>query len=657
VAPTAIFPYEKELEAFRTGYTEPYGTDFFDQYLTFDSLDNENSIYPVIDNSTHLAREPSVGNSAGTASSHDEEHTGQSHHVLEHDGNVWDPEFMHHLASSPLADDCDDPSTTKVVDAASPEEDLLSLDSIHIHSPLVEPASLPAHSRSCSPAAPSSPPVQTTSPRRKRFLDTISRSLSIPKLRKAAIGSDGQQKAHTRRATNASPIRKVTQGHTARKVTAHAALLAAESKVKEEEEIHRLAPSRSPVRDSRKATSPAKMMRGAQYSDQSLEEWQARLHAEASKFDFGFSQQANMPSPPPSAKVSDSSGGEQHMMTASNSEQGAFTWDQPIPQYATAHSHDVHTPLQTPTFAPAVSLDGPTSNGVMYPSTPQAPTSSWAEVDQQFNPFVANSAFEQESSDAPLWWSQPPQGLQHQTPMFNHTSSDDTKVLAMQLQDELVYNASELALSPASMPQGLMIQMPQSPTRSQFVSTGSPLQHPAHPAYFSPTTPTSNNMPTGPRHRYTQSTPIPTASPLQFQTPQMRKSRSRAGDLSEPASPTSRTTSFQVQKRRNVSHNRAVSHGRIGNRIKSEHFGSLSPQKSPRKQGAAGGGFADFVNFTPSDSSKILTGVAPSGSSKTKARREKEAIEKRRKLSQAALKAIQAAGGDIGGLVEEGLLV
>ncbi|KAF1972023.1 hypothetical protein BU23DRAFT_535685 [Bimuria novae-zelandiae CBS 107.79] len=72
-------------------------------------------------------------------------------------------------------------------------------------------------------------------------------------------------------------------------------------------------------------------------------------------------------------------------------------------------------------------------------------------------------------------------------------------------------------------------------------------------------------------------------------------------------------------------------------------------------RGASLGG--DFVNFTPDDSRKILTGVAPSGSSKTKARREKEAAEKRRKLSQAAVKAVIEAGGDIGRLEKEGLLV
>lgn len=63
-----------------------------------------------------------------------------------------------------------------------------------------------------------------------------------------------------------------------------------------------------------------------------------------------------------------------------------------------------------------------------------------------------------------------------------------------------------------------------------------------------------------------------------------------------------------------------------------------------------------FVNFTPDDSRRILTGVAPSGSSKTKARREKEAADKRRKLSEAAARAVIEAGGDLTALQREGLL-
>lgn len=73
--------------------------------------------------------------------------------------------------------------------------------------------------------------------------------------------------------------------------------------------------------------------------------------------------------------------------------------------------------------------------------------------------------------------------------------------------------------------------------------------------------------------------------------------------------------------------------------------------KSNRRKSSAGAlkspASLDFVNFTPSDSYKILTGVAPSGSSKTKARREQEAMEKKRKLSLAAEKAVKDAGGDV----------
>lgn len=54
-----------------------------------------------------------------------------------------------------------------------------------------------------------------------------------------------------------------------------------------------------------------------------------------------------------------------------------------------------------------------------------------------------------------------------------------------------------------------------------------------------------------------------------------------------------------------------------------------------------------FVNFTPNDSKKILTGVAPSGSSKTKARREQEAHDNKRRMSLAAEQAVLDAGGDL----------
>lgn len=81
--------------------------------------------------------------------------------------------------------------------------------------------------------------------------------------------------------------------------------------------------------------------------------------------------------------------------------------------------------------------------------------------------------------------------------------------------------------------------------------------------------------------------------------------------------------------------------------------------KSSRRKGSAGvlrsPNTVGFVNFTPNDSQKILTGVAPSGSSKTKARREQEANEKRRRLSEAAEKILVESGGDLEKLRASGL--
>ncbi|KAL7942143.1 hypothetical protein V8C42DRAFT_360248 [Trichoderma barbatum] len=85
-------------------------------------------------------------------------------------------------------------------------------------------------------------------------------------------------------------------------------------------------------------------------------------------------------------------------------------------------------------------------------------------------------------------------------------------------------------------------------------------------------------------------------------------------------------------------------------------------RKRRSRDAGAGGGISlsgdgvGFVNFTPNDGSILMTGVAPSGSSKTKARREKEAQEKRRRLSEAAMKAVAAAGGDVDKLIQEGFV-
>ncbi|ORX99495.1 hypothetical protein BCR34DRAFT_606605 [Clohesyomyces aquaticus] len=143
--------------------------------------------------------------------------------------------------------------------------------------------------------------------------------------------------------------------------------------------------------------------------------------------------------------------------------------------------------------------------------------------------------------------------------------------------------------------------------------------------------------------------------------------RERTRSRSPPQMHFSRT----VTHRRHTSHSHPQSHPQSHSRPSpsrrktssnpnlSTPSSSTSPHKpspSAKPSSSPCVSVSSFVNFTPLDSRKILTGVAPSGSSKTKARREKEAADKRRRLSQAAVKAVMEAGGDLGRLEREGVL-
>lgn len=160
--------------------------------------------------------------------------------------------------------------------------------------------------------------------------------------------------------------------------------------------------------------------------------------------------------------------------------------------------------------------------------------------------------------------------------------------------------------------------------------------------YYVPSLP--NGLPSTPSHRLNG---LPSASFRQMNNhaPPQTPHRQR-GSLDRSPSPTYPATE---------SRSRQAS----GSRRRSQHRRTKSASTTPRQHGGdrggggggsgAGGGAGGggFVNFTPGDAGKILNGVAPSGSSKTKARREKEAADKRRKLSQAAMQAVIDAGGDV----------
>lgn len=221
----------------------------------------------------------------------------------------------------------------------------------------------------------------------------------------------------------------------------------------------------------------------------------------------------------------------------------------------------------------------------------------------------------------------------------------------------------EYAPIPDTGAAGLMIHMPQPrPPQPAVVNdigltpqTYLPPPPPPIPTAVDRCTRPPKAPSSGARHRNMSSSPMrktrgPSASPTPAQ-PQMRtQSRhSSTGSVSSVRSTSGRgpasapTTPGGVRKRRSRDAGPGMGAG-------------------PGAGGGGGGGISlsgdgmGFVNFTPSDGNILMTGVAPSGSSKTKARREKEAQEKRRRLSEAAMKAVAAAGGDVDKLIQEGFV-
>jgi hypothetical protein len=374
---------------------------------------------------------------------------------------------------------------------------------------------------------------------------------------------------------------------------------------------------RSPIR---KSTSSLAMKRS--HSNET-DNWSQKLALDATKFSFDFEKSIAPLTPPPSARISDL---PDYLNSASTKQKplNGFSdnsyLNKPIDRQA---AYD--TPLATPTLGAehtrSVSFQQPPSD--FFPTTPQPQNVSapWSQIpgSSKFTAYEASTLCPADIA-APVWWTNAATlPMAQPSPSSFHTNPQRaTKSLVTQLQNGLSYNGHELAFDPSKMASGLMIQMPGLAAQHSFVMGTSPMMR---QGYFtaSRSQPHCNAANRKRAH-------APSRQP-QSSTP-MRKSRSGSSDYKSP-SPT-----FQVRKRKSPKHNK---------------------NSTPRAPSTLG--TVDFVNFTPRDSRKILTGVAPSGSSKTKARREKEALEKRRKLSQAAMRAVREAGGDIESLVKQGLFV
>jgi hypothetical protein len=183
------------------------------------------------------------------------------------------------------------------------------------------------------------------------------------------------------------------------------------------------------------------------------------------------------------------------------------------------------------------------------------------------------------------------------------------------------------------------------------------------PALYSASFPSGSNSHSGPTSSSAESS-SPSyaalgASPTYAPQPRMVAPLHADGNARPVASP----PPLQSSQTRAPATNSRSSHGRRKSSGGSTGGGTHARRgsngvavKTGRASSTASAPAVGFVNFTALDSRKLLGGVAPSGSSKTKARREKEAMENRRKLSQAAARAVMAAGGDLSSLEREGLL-
>lgn len=378
---------------------------------------------------------------------------------------------------------------------------------------------------------------------------------------------------------------------------------------------------RSPIR---KANNSPKMGRVSNHSQTSIDQMGHKLEVDALKFNFDFEDNpVSLLSPTFSAgNIARAETLDEILDIKSERSSNGYAYNPP--QMNQQNSYQ--TPLTTPVLSGSHSRKTSREEGG-FPVTPQFQNSSsfWPQVpgSSERNDFGSPSIYPPADMDTPVWWNHASTAPMAQpSPSGYHTNPQlATKSLALQLQNDLAYQNNDINCNPSIMSSGLMIQMPGFTSQQSFI-TSPPMKQRG----FSHSQP----QPSQPQRHHHARRPYNKASPRQpSQTSPVRKNRSSgSSDSDSPKSP-----GFHVRKRKSP---------------------KTSKHSTPRSPIGLGGA-VDFVNYTPSDSRKILTGVAPSGSSKTKARREKEAMDKRRKLSQAAIRAVKNAGGDVESLVEQGL--
>ena len=271
-----------------------------------------------------------------------------------------------------------------------------------------------------------------------------------------------------------------------------------------------------------------------------------------------------------------------------------------------AHMNDSALPTPKP----------PTPDAIFSPphtSDPQS-MSQWNSASLATSPFSFTPDFHNQDR---AWWSSPmPSRVPQRQPSYQSIVPSSAPA-----------SPFENTGCQSDMSQGgLMIQF--EPSFGMPTSTESSFSMQSAPA-------ANVNLHTAP-HSFTDSS--------SFMTPMVHNPDPRSPSLSPKSAVSPRSgqtgTPFKGHHRRNQSKKMTGLSTSAPKPATASARSSTSPKGSKASP-------VSFVNFTPSDSKKILTGVAPSGSSKTKARREQEARDRRRKLSEAALNAVRSAGGDV----------
>ncbi|RAL16609.1 developmental regulatory protein WetA [Aspergillus homomorphus CBS 101889] len=233
---------------------------------------------------------------------------------------------------------------------------------------------------------------------------------------------------------------------------------------------------------------------------------------------------------------------------------------------------------------------------------------------------------EVQSHDAQTWWS----------PMTSQTTvqrqpSYQQMIVSPCPQRPIQSSANQHEL----LQGGLMIQ---------FDPTSYDLTHPQSQSYHPTGMQSTSSGEDSRSHSHGSNSIQNSVESSSFATPQIQCT-SRSPTLS-PGSGSPPMVRPIMQSRGAIRTPRRNSHGR---KLSANSMSAPKPatkvtsSRSPRGKALA----VSFVNFTADDRNKILTGVAPSGSSKTKARREQEARDRRRQMSEAALNAVRNAGGDV----------